>query len=282
MDGGADDSRRPGPGDRLRTTRERRGLSVKDAARQLRLDPGVIDALEADDYARLSAPIFIKGYLNAYGRLLGLPPDELVAEYVAATDTAPPPLVIRRGTGDDIDSPTSRRILRIGWLVAALVIVAVAAWWWLQQRDATPTEDVALPVRTTPARVPAPRTEEPLPQRVPEPQPEAPTSQTSLTPPPAATEPALERVEPAPAPSVSARFSFREESWVEIVDATGERLYFDLARAGSVVAVSGEPPLSVFLGNSPGVEIEVDGRPFDQSRYNRAGNVARFRLGTQP
>lgn len=279
MDEVADDSRRRGPGDRLRTTRERRGLTVKDAARHLRLDPSVIDALEADDFARLSAPIFIKGYLNAYGKLLGLPPDELVAEYVAATDTAPPPLVIRRGTGDDIDSPTSRRILRIGWLVAALVAVAAAAWWY-QQRSSE-DDAAATTVRGTTADLPVARQEVPLPQRVPEPAPDPTADATSADTPvtDAVPEPVAERVAP---PRLNVRLSIREESWVEIVDATGERLYFDLARAGNVIEVAGEPPLAVFLGNSPGVDIEVDGRRFDQSRYNRAGNVARFRLGTRP
>ena len=104
MDEPAETHRRIGPGDRLRSARERRGLSVRDAAASLRLDPAVITALEADDYAALPAPIFVKGYLNAYTRLLGLPADECIAEYTAASNgAAPPPLVIRRGTGDDID-----------------------------------------------------------------------------------------------------------------------------------------------------------------------------------
>lgn len=269
MDEVADDSRRPGPGDRLRTTRERRGLSVRDAAQRLRLDVSVIDALEADDFARLPAPIFVKGYLNAYGKLLGLPSDELIAEYTAATDAAPPPLVVRRGTGEDIDSAASRRILRIGWLVVALVAVVGAAGWWYQQQrepEAAPVEPAQRPARdvTMPIRVPVEAAVD-----------EAPAASAAAA---ADDEPVLEPV-PAP-PGIAVRFAYREESWTEIVDATGERLYFDLARAGSVVEVSGEPPLSVFLGNSPGVDIQVDGRPFDQSRYNRAGNVARFRLGT--
>ena len=260
----ADADRRAGPGDRLRCARERRGLSVRDAAAQLRLDSAVITALEADDYAALPAPIFVKGYLNAYARLLGIPPDECVAEYTAAVDGAPPPpLVVRRGTGDGLEAASSSRVAFVSWLVALVAVVMVVLWWYAPRESAPVREDVQ-------------------PMTIPE---------TAIDDDPAPVlEPVLEPApEPAPAevrqqspgvPQVTARLSYADASWTEIVDADGQRLYFDLARAGSVVEVSGTPPLSVFLGNSPAVAIEVDGRPFDQTRYNRAGNVARFRLGT--
>ncbi|MEX0900879.1 MAG: RodZ domain-containing protein [Gammaproteobacteria bacterium] len=269
MDGGVDDSRRAGPGDRLRSARERRGLSVRDAATRLRLDPSVIEAIEADNFAALPAPIFVKGYLNAYARLLGIPAEDCIAEYTAAVDGAvPPPLVIRRGTGDGIESSSNRRIALVSWLVALVAIAMVVLWWYARP---APTPDVQAP----PTRVASEPVHEPIadpievladaavdtvvPERVPEVVPE--------------------RV-PAPtaASDIAVRFTYRAESWTEIVDASGTRLYFDLARAGSVVEVAGEPPLAVFLGNSPGVDIEVDGRRFDQSRYNRSGNVARFSI----
>ena len=261
MDGGVDDNRRAGPGDRLRTARERRGLSARDAATRLRLDPAVIAALEADDFAALPAPIFVKGYLNAYARLLGLPPEECIAEYTAAVDGAvPPPLVIRRGTGDGFERSSSSRVALVSWLVALLAIAMVVLWWYA--RPATPARTVSEPAPEQVVAVPTETPSDPVVlERVPD-----------VT---------LDRVPPpaTDAPRVTVRLSYRAESWTEIVDATGERLYFDLARAGTVVEVAGEPPLAVFLGNSPAVSIEVDGQRFDQSRFNRSGNVARFSIG---
>src|SRR5690606_4095973 len=216
--------------------------------------------------------IFVKGYLSAYTRLLGLPADECIAEYTAAVDgAAPPPLVIRRGTGDDIDTSSSRRIARlVTWLVLLVAIVMVALWWYALGDDERRAVAVEEPVIAVPAFEPEP---EPVVEVEPEPE---------LLP---VADPATRVVdEPAPAPiaaapSLSVRLSYRDASWTEIVDATGTRLYFDLARAGSVVEVSGTPPLSVFHVNSPAVDIVVDGRTFDQTRYNRAGNVARFAVG---
>ena len=270
----ADAGRRAGPGDRLRSARERRGLSVRDAAAHLRLDPAVITALEADDYAALPAPIFVKGYLGAYARLLGIPADECVAEYTAAVDGAPPPpLVVRRGTGDGFEGSASSRVSLVSWLVALVAIAMVVLWWYAPQGFG-PTTTVSDEPRPVPVPVTVP---EPEADRAPGPDADAAVDAPAEP----VADTVLERVpEPAVA-TITARFSYREASWTEIVDADGDRLYFDLARAGSVVEVSGTPPLSVFLGNSPAVDIVVDGRPFDQSRYDRAGNVARFRLGAQ-
>ena len=264
----ADAGRRAGPGDRLRSARERRGLSVRDAAAHLRLDPAVITALEADDYAALPAPIFVKGYLGAYARLLGIPADECVAEYTAAVDGAPPPpLVVRRGTGDGFETPSASRVSLVSWLVALAAVAMVVLWWYAPRQSDAPAP-VAETVQPLPVPEPAAADAEPALEPVLEPVSQPDPTPTETQPPPAVAE-------------VTARFSYRDASWTEIVDADGDRLYFDLARAGSVVEVSGTPPLSVFLGNSPAVDIEVDGRPFDQSRYDRAGNVARFRLGTR-
>lgn len=266
MDGDVEDNRRAGPGDRLRTAREQRGLSVREAATRLRLDPSVIDALEADNFAALPAPIFVKGYLNAYARLLGLPPEECIAEYTAAVDGAvPPPLVIRRGTGDGIEPSSLRRVALVSWLVA-LAAVAMVVLWWLSR-----PEPVVEPVPAVQAPILPPI--EPAREPVADP--------VEVEPDDADDAIMLETVPDVVEPNLTVRFFYRAESWTEIVDATGTRLYFDLARAGSVVEVEGEPPLSVFLGNSPAVDIEVDGRRFDQSRYNRSGNVARFTIDAQ-
>jgi len=66
------------PGRRLREAREGQGLTQEEAAERLHLHHSQVAALENDDYAHFSAPIFIRGYLNNYARLLGLDPEEVV------------------------------------------------------------------------------------------------------------------------------------------------------------------------------------------------------------
>jgi len=64
------------PGSRLRLARESHGLSEQQAAEALNLDPMVVTVLEANDFAALGAPVFVRGHLRRYAGFLGLPEEE--------------------------------------------------------------------------------------------------------------------------------------------------------------------------------------------------------------
>lgn len=68
------------------------------------------------------------------------------------------------------------------------------------------------------------------------------------------------------------------DSWIEIIDSTGAKVFFNLGRSGDVFNVRGTAPFDVLLGFSQAVTLEYNGRPFDAAPYSRAG-VARFKLG---
>jgi len=72
--------------------------------------------------------------------------------------------------------------------------------------------------------------------------------------------------------------SATKDSWVDVRDAQGNRLLYEVINAGRSVTVEGNAPLSVFLGNVEGVRVEFNGQPFDVSPFRR-GEVARFTLG---
>ncbi len=74
------------------------------------------------------------------------------------------------------------------------------------------------------------------------------------------------------------RLSFTNESWVEVYDAGGERLYFNLAREGSVLDLEGRAPFRVVLGYARGVEVRFNDVPFDPAPFVSRG-IARFTLG---
>lgn len=71
---------------------------------------------------------------------------------------------------------------------------------------------------------------------------------------------------------------FDTDSWVEINDANGKRLFYAMGKAGEVKSLKGPAPFDVVLGHAPGVKIEYNGVPFDQKPYTR-GEVAAFTLG---
>jgi cytoskeleton protein RodZ len=53
---------------------------------------------------------------------------------------------------------------------------------------------------------------------------------------------------------------FSGDSWAEVYDAKGAKLFYDVGSADSVKTMSGSPPLRVILGNPNGVAVEVNGK----------------------
>src|SRR5689334_23402695 len=74
------------PGVRLAQTRQAQNLSAADVARQLKLSVWQVEALEAGRYQQLPGPIFVRGFIRNYARILKLDPEELLR---AAGDTLP-------------------------------------------------------------------------------------------------------------------------------------------------------------------------------------------------
>lgn len=124
----------PMPGKRLREQREKRGLSLAQVASELHMDQRMLRSLEEDDYSALGAPIFVKGHLRNYARLLGLDPIEIVAEYEAAQKPADPDLVAQRSDGPRMEHHhSSAWVGWLGWLFLLLLGVLLAGWWYYQQ-----------------------------------------------------------------------------------------------------------------------------------------------------
>ncbi len=75
---------------------------------------------------------------------------------------------------------------------------------------------------------------------------------------------------------VPLELTFDQESWAEVTDARGERLYYGLGAAGKRAQMRGQPPFAVVLGNASGVKIVVDGEDFAVPAKGKPGEYARF------
>jgi cytoskeleton protein RodZ len=80
----------------------------------------------------------------------------------------------------------------------------------------------------------------------------------------------------APTLVVPLELTFEQESWAEITDARGERIYYGLGTAGKHAQIRGQPPFAVVLGNAAGVKIVVDGEDFAIPAKGKPGEYARF------
>ena len=286
-------------GAELRAAREARKLTVHKVAQEMHVGDDIITRLEQDDYAALGAPIFVHGHLRNYARLLDLPQDEVLAKYDhAAGRLAPPPLVTQHA---DMASRFGRRFgLPMVSIVVIAVLVVLAVIWWQHrapvsssvQTEAASGIKLLPPVAATlAASVPMKSVETGEAPSLPAREQNAKTAVISEAEPaprhPTAARPSVpsQIVEAGVSASqlIHAQFAVQQASWIEVYDAAGKRLYYGLAPAGGKIDVSGAGPLQVFLGNAPGVSVEVNGAAFNATPFTQPGsNTARFKLGGSP
>lgn len=72
---------RPSLGTLLRSQRELKKISLKELARQTKIREHLLKALEEDRYEDLPPPVYIKGFLASYARVVGLNPKDILQQY---------------------------------------------------------------------------------------------------------------------------------------------------------------------------------------------------------
>ena len=70
-------------GQKLETARQAKGVTVSEAGQATKILSRFIEAMEADDFGALSAPIYARSFIKMYAKYLGLDATPLVEEYVA-------------------------------------------------------------------------------------------------------------------------------------------------------------------------------------------------------
>jgi len=73
-------------GETLAAKRGERGLTIDQVAASTRVRREHLRALEAEDFAHFSAPVYAKGYLRTYATYLGLDADDLIRRMPAGDD----------------------------------------------------------------------------------------------------------------------------------------------------------------------------------------------------
>jgi cytoskeleton protein RodZ len=257
---------RGGLGARLRAAREQAGLSILQAAEKLHTDVHVLEALEAEQFGALGAPVFVRGHIRRYAELVRESALELQSLYAESAHASARPDLTRVPKADPGQPPPSRLVPGMA-VVVGVALIGIIGW-------------VLNAVNSGPGSRPSPLTQAPIDAAsapAAPPTAAAPASAPAAAPraaPSVATPPSVPGAPNAPVAAVSAHraespetarptqltLHFSADSWVEVYDARGERLLYDVGAADSVRNVSGTAPLRVVLGNAPGVALEVNGR----------------------
>ena len=297
---------RASAGARLTAERRNLGLSLGDIARQLKLSVRQVEALERDDYAAFAGPVFVRGFLRNYARLLNLDPDVLIAAATPApvAGVAAAPVAALEERQPQAATPERSRRVLMSAVIGALVVIAVVllASNAARDRQADAPANDATALQPPPAAVaqpeppavspPAPASPAVVPAR-------PPATAAVVAPPPGSGTPAPAQSAPAPEAANAAtdateaparphilvsgngpaqvHMVFEGESWVEVRDANGTTIFSRLNSPGTERLIRGTPPLSLVVGNASSVKLLYHDKEVDLQPHTRA-DVARITL----
>ncbi len=278
------------PGARLRAAREALGFTVADVARNLRLSSNQVEALEQDDHSKLPGPVFVRGFLRNYARLVKLDPEVVVASQppsspaVLVVPDVPPAVSAAFSAGHNFTWMRYALIALVPLVVIGLYLVFDDGPDAVAPVPATAVVPPALEpagpkeggdAQPAPALNAAASPADPVPA-TPVADAAKPSAAQLVVNVGAGTEPVVANVKRKPGDHV-VRLLFNQDSWVEIRDRDGNRIYSQLNAAGTSQTISGTPPLQLIIGNAAGVRMTVNDRPYDLAPYVKV-DVARLTL----
>jgi len=264
-----------GCGTRLRQAREAAGLTLEDVGQRLRMPVQVVRSLEQEQWQKLGAPVFVRGQLRSYARLLGVDVSELL-EQAQVGPVVPPTLVSHTHT------PRARRIAenlgRRALYVGITAVLAVPVWFATRGHfDGTAPSPNTASLDVIPAAVPVtpagPGSAAAAPAEVAA----APVTRPTATPYVASLAP-VPRATPAAAANLDMQFS--GDSWVDIAGPDGGSVEKALIKAGETRSFTPGQVARVTLGNASAVQVQQNGAIVDLTPYQRA-NVARFQVSSE-
>lgn len=293
-----DDSQAVGPGQLLRNAREQLGWTREQVASRIHLRLTLIAAIEADTYDKHTSHTFIRGYLRAYAKLVGIPEETILAAYEKLGLTPPDNIDMQSFSRRSRQQANDSRLKVVTWLVILVLIGLSVAWWWQSTArrsagdDALAATEMSATVNAPEANVaPAVEVAEPvLPAVSDAVSTQVVVSGATATLPVVATDASAAvptdvsgavstaestTTEPAKAPQL--KMSFTADCWLDVKDANGKTLFSGLKKANDELVLEGPEPLRFIIGAPMAVNLEYQGKSFDMSRYNN-GRTARFSL----
>lgn len=121
-----------GPGQRLKQARERAGLSISEIAGQLHLGEDLVVAMENNDHSKLPGPVFTKGYMRNYARLVNEPVDEVLQalpDSGVANEERPALRQFSYTIKAQQVNSSNGVVKTVSWLIVLGLIVLLIVWW---------------------------------------------------------------------------------------------------------------------------------------------------------
>lgn len=297
--------------------REAANISIASLASQLNLDESQLIDLENNQYENLGPEIFVKGYIKSYCKLLDLDENDVMQSYQSSTHNSKEKEMQSFSNRFEKETHDSRLMIVSYIVLSIVLGSSGILWWQnqnskdeavinspevdmnLNTQEVTDAASVTIEPKLTSiveqsnviatkeeitevkehnpvmdfkiAKVSTPATDSISEEKKDE-------SISEIVPETAITTEQVKQEEVKNELIVSKIIMrFSGDSWVEIFDATSERVAFGVKKSGYVMTVNGVAPFSVVLGKHQLVEIELDGETVDTSSFP-TNRLAKFQL----
>ncbi len=305
-----------GPGQMLSEARKKLSLSAENVAEKLKFKKNLIQNIEQDLFDPKLPATFNRGYLRNYAKLVNIDVDEVLSAYDMLGIAEAQRSEMQSFSNLTEKQAEHSRLMWLSYFIAA-ILCGLVVLWWLQEPKQTADEGVSetqpVPTLQSPSLAVKNNTElatldskpesieltsdksvletaKPLPieestkqevisEVVVEPKV---ASLEEVTPDIAAKESdklvtELSTAEFSAVELSTAVFTFSGDCWVNIFDATGERIAWGVKKLGYEMTITGQAPLTVTLGKPELAAIVFNGQLIDMSEFNK-GNIAKFTL----
>lgn len=246
-------------GTALRQERVKRNLDLAVIAKETRICPAILEAIEKDKFECIPGGAYRRHFLRQYARALGMDGDAAVAEFRKQFEEPPLPLPVPPKTRH------SPLWADLGWAVVVVASVAAVYQWVVNKHSVMQPQEQA-------AMQPASIHQSALPER-----PEAPPSssppqaaraaapETPAATPGQPSSAAPSSVEPSstaepPAGLLHVAFTASEPVWVS-VKCDGNTSYAGVLEAAQSKTFDAHGVVTAVIGNAGGVLISLNGKP---------------------
>jgi len=235
-----------GIGDTLAEARRHAGLTLAQVSQQTRIRESIIAAIEQGDFSPCGGDFYARGHIRSIAEVVGTDSAPLVRAY---DEEHGPPGKMRAAQIFEPATPIKirePRNLHLG-RVLAVALLAVAGFGAYRLVSTHSTGSTATPAVT--ARPEVTVTAKPTP---------SPVSHTTAP----------------PKDEAVIKLTAISDCWVGLNSPTGQSIYQGVVPAGTTRTWDEKNPVSLVIGNPPGVTLTVNGQP----QHMAGGQVAHISI----
>ena len=219
-------------GDTLAEARRQAGLTTTQVSQQTRIRESIVRAIEQGDFSPCGGDFYARGHIRSIAEVVGVDPVPLIREYDeehGAPGAMRASQIFEPATPIKIREPRNLHLGRV-LAVALLAVIGFGAYHVVSTRGAHSPATAAAKVRPVA------------------------TGKPKVTAKPAAHQAAVPKNEAV------IKLTAVSDCWVGLSSPTGQSLYQGLVPAGQTMTWDEKHPVSLVIGNPPGVQLTVNGK----------------------